>query len=369
MMKINDEVSLPSIILAIGLAILISLVTFQPYHADESKPDLDSEGCLTCHNDPSLSITLPNGDVLPLYVTQEMMDQSVHTDLDFNCQTCHSDIEEYPHPEIKYNSHRELAREYYLQCQKCHSDNYEETLDSMHAQVAVEGNLDAPICTDCHGTHNIRQIAEPRTFISDTCKQCHTAIYDEYVQSIHGTALVDEDNHDVPVCTDCHGVHMISDPRTTEFHIQTPEMCAGCHADDELMRKYGLSTDVYDIYKISWHGVDVSVYEAKWPTIWHRTAVCTDCHGIHNIFETSNPKSLVNPGNLLATCQECHPNAGPNWTEAWTGHNEISLERTPFIFYTEVFYSTLVPIVLWVSGIYVGLQIIRATVDRVTRSI
>jgi hypothetical protein len=48
---------------------------------------------------------------------------------------------------------------------------------------------------------------------------------------------------------------------------------------------------------------------------------------------------MVNPANLLSTCQNCHPGVGPNWTGAWTGHNQISLERTPFVYYTDVFYS------------------------------
>jgi hypothetical protein len=135
------------------------------------------------------------------------------------------------------------------------------------------------------------------------------------------------------------------------------------------MSKYGLTSDVYNIYALSWHGVDVSVYKAKWPTIWHESAVCTDCHGIHDILSTQNPDSSVHPNNLLQTCQKCHPDAGPNWTDAWTGHHEVSLERTPFIFYTKTFYDIFSPAVLWISGIYVILQIIRSTVERVRRSL
>ena len=55
-------------------------------------------------------------------------------------------------------------------------------------------------------------------------------IYKDYKDSIHGSALIDENNPDVPVCTDCHGVHNIQDPRTDQFRIDTPEMCANCHA-------------------------------------------------------------------------------------------------------------------------------------------
>jgi hypothetical protein len=54
---------------------------------------------------------------------------------------------------------------------------------------------------------------------------------------------------------------------------------------------------------------------------------------------------------------------------AWTGHNEVSLERTPFVFYTQAFYTSFSPFVLWLSIIYVVLQIIRSTANRIRRSI
>jgi hypothetical protein len=135
------------------------------------------------------------------------------------------------------------------------------------------------------------------------------------------------------------------------------------------MSKYGLPADVYDIYKLSWHGVDVSVYKSRWPTIWHSSAVCTDCHGTHNIRGAGDPLSSVNENNLLATCQKCHPGVSPNWTDAWTGHNEISLERTPFLYYVDAFYTSFTPVVLWVAGIYVILQIIRNIVNRARRDL
>jgi predicted CXXCH cytochrome family protein len=270
---------------------------------------------------------------------------------------------------IEFQTRRELSRSYYQACQKCHADNYSKAQDSMHAQVAAAGNLDAPICTDCHGAHDVRPPNQPRAHISETCGQCHTEIFNTYTDSVHGTALIQQDNPDVPVCTDCHGVHNIQDPRTAQFRVGTPDLCASCHANAELMSKYGLPADVYSLYNISWHGVAVSVYKANWPTIWHESAVCTDCHGVHDIRQTDDPQSTVNPANLLATCQKCHADAGPNWIGAWTGHNKIDRERTPFLFYVEAFYSSFTPFVLWGCVIYVILQIIRAVVGRARRSL
>ncbi len=363
-----------AVLIILPIALVGSFFPLSRVQADDDSPhpmpDSDSnEACLVCHANPDLNLTLPNGETLSLYISPDSLQQSIHEQIGIECQGCHPEIETYPHPDIEYKNPRELSRALYLSCQVCHEANYDKTLDSMHAQVAEAGNLDAPICTDCHGVHDIRPPDEPRARISETCDQCHTSIFTEYKDSIHGEALLIEDNADVPACTDCHGVHNIQDPRTALFRIETPELCAGCHADPQLMAKYGLSEDVYRLYRLSWHGVDVSVYKTNWPSIWHESAICTDCHGVHNIRKTEDPQSKVNQANLLKTCQECHPKAGPNWTGAWTGHYEVSRERTPFVYYTKIFYNAFTPAILAMSAFYVFLQILRAVVSRVRRSL
>jgi predicted CXXCH cytochrome family protein len=356
----------------VSLALLALCLLVAPAFADEGPQQvaqLQEQDCLSCHAQPDLEIELPSGEALPLTIDTKRLEGSVHEQIGISCDSCHPEITGYPHPEIEYDTRRELSRAFYLTCRTCHATNYENSLDSIHADIAAAGHLEAPVCTDCHGAHYTQYPDEPRALISETCGQCHTEIYLTYKDSIHGSALIEEDNPDVPVCTDCHGVHNIQDPRTALFRIGSPELCAGCHADPELMAKYGYNTNVYNLYSISWHGVDVEVYKANWPTIWHESAVCTDCHGVHDILPASNPASTVSQENLLSTCRKCHPDAGPNWTGAWTGHNEISLERTPLVYYTNIFYSYFVPFVLVLAGGYVLLRIIRATVERVRRNL
>jgi len=354
--------------LACIFTILIAFGIATSARAQDQTQDTEAY-CLSCHGNPDLSMELPSGETLSLYISPDTLSHSVHSPLGIECQACHTEITFYPHPELAAQNQRELSLAFYEACAKCHPDNYDKAQDSVHAQVAAAGNQAAPVCTDCHGAHDVQPPDQPRAEISTTCGKCHSAISEEYLTSIHGEALIQEDNPDVPVCTDCHGVHNIQDPRTSQFRIESPEMCAGCHADAELMAKYGLSADVYSLYDLSWHGVDVSVYKANWPTIWHESAVCTDCHGVHNIRATDDSASTVNPANLLSTCQKCHPGVGPNWTGAWTGHNQISLERTPFVYYTDAFYATFAPLVLWGSVIYVVLKILHMLIDRTRRSL
>ena len=69
----------------------------------------------------------------------------------------------------------------------------------------------------------------------------------------------------MPTCIDCHGVHNIEDPRTAAFRLQSPEMCAKCHADRALMAKYGISTDVFNTYVADFHGTTVAIFEKESP--------------------------------------------------------------------------------------------------------
>ncbi len=368
MRKLTKLIRIPVILLVLGIILAISLLWSSPSKASEQKQQTE-EYCLSCHSNPDLKMTLPSGEVLPLYVDAEQLKTSVHSSNGIECEACHTNITTYPHPANTYQTRRELTRGYYQACQKCHPDNYTKTLDSMHAQAAAGGNLNAPVCTDCHGSHYIKPPDQPRTLIPSTCGNCHTQEFAVYQTSVHGNALEQESNPDVPVCTTCHGVHNIQNPLTPEFRVEEPDLCASCHANAEMMAKYGLSADVYDLYSLSWHGVDVSVYEARWPTVQHYSAVCTDCHGIHDILKPDDPNSTVNPKNLLVTCQKCHPGVSANWTGAWTGHYKVSLDRTPILYYVNAFYSFFTPAILILCGIYVILQFIRFMVDRARRSL
>ena len=132
--------------LVFALALAIFLVS--PAQAsDQQRADERQETeayCLSCHNNPDLSMTLPSGEKLSVYISPETLQASVHSPAGIECEACHTGITTYPHPKIEYKTARELSRAYYQACQKCHANNYAEAQDSMHAKVAEAGNLDAP---------------------------------------------------------------------------------------------------------------------------------------------------------------------------------------------------------------------------------
>src|SRR5690606_38437321 len=158
------------------------------------------------------------------------------------CTDCHENYD-YPHPPLQAESARTYTIQQSELCARCHETQHEGQMASSHAEALAAGNLDAATCVDCHGAHYTPVPDEPRSRISQTCQQCHSAIFDEYAESVHGDSLLADDNPDVPTCIECHGVHSVGDPTTALFRNRSPELCASCHADVDLMNKYDISID------------------------------------------------------------------------------------------------------------------------------
>lgn len=249
-------------------------------------------------------------------------------------------------------------------------EQYQKTLDSVHQRALAAGNNNAAICTDCHNPHTQARLtdkttgdllANARVAIPQTCAQCHSTIYETYRQSVHGAALTDEGNQDVPTCIDCHGVHNISDPTTNSFRNSTPYLCAKCHTDEPLMKKYDISTNVLNTYVADFHGTTVKMFQESYPDQPTNKPVCTDCHGVHDILRPNDPNAgIAFKKNLLGKCQQCHPDATTtSFTDAWLGHYEPSPQVFPLVFFVNLFYKIFIPLVLGGMILFVLTDIYR----------
>ena len=283
----------------------------------------DNDYCLGCHSLEGQTYTFASGEIISITVTADEFEKSIHGSQEFLCTDCHTEIKEYPHPEIEVQYSREYTHQYDTTCSECHEDKYDNLMDSVHAEVLELGNLNAPVCSDCHDPHaqsveGISALSIELGKTSQICAQCHNSIYVEYAQSVHGSALINENNPDVPSCEDCHGIHLISDPRTNEARLASPQICADCHTNSAIMDKYGLSTNVLDTYVADFHGTTVTLFEETSPDQPTNKPVCYDCHGVHNVSSVSDPeKGLEIQENLLVTCQKCHPDASLSFSASW----------------------------------------------------
>jgi predicted CXXCH cytochrome family protein len=321
------------------------------------------EFCLACHSDPSLSIVLPSKEEMSLFINPEEFAVSIHGDK-LTCSDCHSEISEYPHPEKELKNRRAYSIALYESCKRCHFANYTKTLESIHYSLLSKGDTRTPVCVDCHGAHNVASSDTSESRVSQPCKKCHLGIYKVYRDSVHGKALIEGDNQDVPACTDCHRAHNIEDPRTRTFLVRTPELCGKCHTNERLMKKYGLSTKVLETYLKDFHGVSVTFYKNKGEDVTSWKAVCIDCHGFHDITKVSDPNSPVLKANIVHTCRKCHSDATTNFPGAWLSHYEPSPEKAALVYYVKLFYKIFISFTIGGLVLHILLHVWRVATNR-----
>jgi predicted CXXCH cytochrome family protein len=357
--------SLPLIGLGILLLVTITLAPSPATAAlleQQATPTLNpklsigNDTCLECHGKPGLTMKLEDGEELGLYVDPEEYASSIHGKSGYACVQCHTSVGDYPHPPFTAADRRDASLKLYPACYRCHSGEYERSQDSVHTKAMANGKREAAVCTDCHTAHAVRLLNDAKTgqllpdahaWIPQTCAQCHNAIYQKYLTSVHGSALMGEGNPDVPTCIDCHGVHNIASPLVNAFRLKSPELCAKCHTDPKRMAKYGISTQVLTTYVADFHGTTINIFEKESPDAPTNKPVCFDCHGVHDITRTDDPqKGLIVKENLLARCKTCHPDATANFPSAWLSHYIPSAKQNSLVFYVGWFYKLLIPIVL-----------------------
>lgn len=363
-----------------------------PAQQDDGSSTGRDANCLMCHSDRDFKGSFQNGDLISLYVDNGAFEQSVHGPAGLECLACHTNISRYPHHDeeqvtcidchpgeggtaealettlrvqLSFADRREMTLAINEECRSCHKEEFAVAGDSAHVRVLQGGNRDAPVCVDCHGSHNISSPGEPRAEISHTCGSCHRAVYSTYRTSIHGAALDIESNPDVPTCTDCHGVHSVRGPRDSSYRNDSIAICGGCHSDHDLMDKYGISTDVFQTYLDDFHGRTVDFFRRRDAGNPSNKAVCFDCHGIHNIRQHGDPLSTIYPTNLQHTCQQCHEDANIKFPDAWISHYLPTWEDTPVLYAVRFAYSTvLIPFTLGGFLIYIGLDARKRWLDQ-----
>lgn len=334
--------------------------------------------CTMCHAYGNLTATTRDSTTFSLTVTDQDVQDSVHGKAGLGCTACHQSITGYPHssaeqiacsrchgaadPNAEVNAHvpydnrRALSIDLNQICQSCHEKQFTESENSIHTQYFKSGNALSPLCVDCHGSHNIQSPAEPRLKISQSCATCHASVYTSYQSSVHGVAVEKDGSPSAPTCVDCHGTHDASGPSESSFRKDSVLKCIECHQNTETMAQARISVEVFSPYIDSFHGTPASLFTQGDAELAKETVVCYDCHGVHNIRATDDPFSMVNPANLINTCQQCHPDASSRFTNAGLGHLKSRGETLPVLSWLNRFYQVLILVVVAFSLLYVTLD-------------
>lgn len=187
--------------------------------------------------------------------------------------------------------------------------------ESVHGRAIEKGSQKAAVCTDCHGAHEILSANDQKSSINKfnvpaTCGKCHSEVQQTFMASIHGQGIA-RGNGLAPVCTDCHGIHSIKNHNDPSSPVAEQNLsrdtCARCHEGVRLAQEFGLPGNRVSSYMDSYHGLAAqggSVIAAN----------CSSCHGVHNILPSSDPRSTIYRANLSATCGQCHKGATQKFT-------------------------------------------------------
>ncbi len=336
---------------------------------------ITTEECMACHEDAQDREGKTPLPAFPL----EKFKKSVHAKL--SCVECHVGIKENPH----------TGKVPPPECGKCHEPETKQYATSIHGVVRSMGSKDSPQCSDCHGSHDMVKVkhAESPVFklnLPRTCARCHsnpglTQEYrmrfpeaaNQYMESIHGRALLKMGLIVAPTCNDCHGVHDIKRGVDAESRINKANIsqtCGKCHVGVE------------QIYKESVHGQLLAANDKRGPTCsdchtahqiqtstngsrkavsdercggchkdslarYHETyhgkamalggqhvAACFDCHGHHDVVPPTNPKSKLSATNILQTCKQCHPGATAGFTQYRPHADHMDRKKFPLLYFS-----------------------------------
>ena len=194
-------------------------------------------------------------------------------------------------------------------CAKCHSnpdymkkfnpgvpvDQYEKYVTSVHGMKNKAGDPKPATCVSCHSNHLIRAVKDPRspvypTNIPQTCAKCHsnksymaqyhipTDQYDNYRQSVHGIALLQNSDLSAPACNSCHGNHGAVPPGVASV----ASVCGTCHQ---------ANADLFD----------KSIHKTAFTK--ENLPGCVVCHSNHLVKPPSDTMIGLTAG---AVCAECH---------------------------------------------------------------
>jgi len=371
---------------------------------------IPNKACLKCHLTNSTKgeyLLSKTGDTLKFDLSH--LAGSVHSKI--QCSKCHTSV--------SHNLERPCETIAKVDCSNCHIETSNEYFSSGHGKSFLQKYVDAPYCTDCHGTHETKSRFDDTSLtyrgnIPQLCGGCHKEdgqansmtdlkevdAYYDYSTSIHGRGLTDKGLLVSAVCTDCHTTHhelKESDSLSSIHPTRVSSTCAKCHKS------------IYDDYVMSEHSIENNTGEHTYPTCatchpahyiseidkdkfmtevtvqcgmcheklsstykdtYHgkayllgdmEAARCSDCHGAHKILRVDNPNSMVGYKNIVNTCKQCHSNATLEFTGYLTHatHND-----NPILFWSFWGMTSLLVVVFGFFGLHTLIWLPRSLKQR-----
>ncbi|MCK4765668.1 MAG: cytochrome c3 family protein [Candidatus Aminicenantes bacterium] len=202
------------------------------------------------------------------------------------CTSCHA-------PHFKHEKKKFSEKTWKLHlirtCNKCHSREVTNYMSSKHYIKIKEGNLQAPVCSDCHSKHKVLSPRDPGSKVSvanldAVCSTCHMG----YEKSIH-TPRAHNDQR-LKSCVACHTGHMtdMAMAESVVFKKSIGAICLTCHEEE-------LGSELGSAHK-EIHSQQIELIEKG------ESPNCGSCHQYH--FKAPEHREFT---SIKKECGDCHP--------------------------------------------------------------
>ncbi|MCF7850858.1 MAG: hypothetical protein K9M85_04275 [Candidatus Marinimicrobia bacterium] len=274
----------------------------------------DAENCYLCHDLPMLGVSSTDGGMRNFEVIAGDYEHSTHRNV--ICRDCHTDINEFPHPEevqkVDCGKACHITKPFALTGYS-HTDQRDSHAISSHGQNpkhSDEQNAKKPDCKYCHDNSFRNEILEDDlSKHSDHCLRCHEG------EGLAGVIL---------------HVSSHSEHRSASASIRIVELCSSCHADQSRMQEFDVNLTQVAGYENHFHGKALK-------RGLDNVANCVDCHRNHLNLPATDPNSSIHANNIQMTCSAntyCHSNATARFSTAAI-HSEPTPADNPIPFFVE----------------------------------
>ena len=279
-----------------------ALLAFAAVSFPQAQPQtLPGDHCYACHKDLG---ALPEG----------LLPDDVHLTANLSCAGCHGGDRTSGDPDVAKSPRSGFVgvpskQDMPMFCGKCHSDiefmrryqpriptdQAEQYATSVHGKRLAEGDAKVATCVSCHTAHGVLRASDARSpvfamNVPSTCNRCHgdsaymdgygipTDQFVKYAKSVHGVALLENQDTGSPACNDCHGNHGAAPP---EFS-SVGQVCGHCHVNNMQYFVASAMGKAFEREKL------------------HN---CEECHGNHDVRKTND--DMVGVGDK-SVCVNCH---------------------------------------------------------------
>src|SRR5208283_5339580 len=223
----------------------------------------DTFTCLACHSAMKGKIRTDGNVLIDVNVDSEKYESSVHGG--FDCIICHKQFQSNPHEATKIG-------------------NVSQNIAALAGKLSPKAKVD-PVALAA-------------------CTECHSEVYKDWQESVHGNNIIDKRQADGADCLDCHGSpHYITPKNTLSSMVNRKNVvktCGDCHENEHLAKKYNLGSSIIERYYESFHGKKYALGHPTVPT-------CVSCHKSHAIKKWDDPASPVAWENRTVTCGKDNP--------------------------------------------------------------